>query len=438
MARITLRRSARLADEAAGVSKATASNVFNRPEVVRDEVRERVLAAAKASGYRGPDPKGRLLSAGRVNAIGVAAVEPLACFFEDPFARVLMTGITDASGAEGVGVSLVSAATEDDLAWNVRSALVDGLILFCLEGADRLIASSRERRLPFVALAFGEAEETVPVVGIDDIEGGRLAARHLAALGHRRFAVLAMEFAAGGSGRATPERVKAATYPSSRRRVEGNLDALREVGIDTQAVPVFETLSDEATVHAALEEIFAAPAPPTAILAQSDRIAMIALRWLQARKVEVSEGGVGRRLRQRARERRGGAALTTVQQPIAEIRRRAVRAILEHGDEVWRETLPVGLVVRGSTAMPPEERGGKIRLKTSMSKVYADSPDMERMWKPYGIHMGSKLVRIESSTEARGVQAESIQGHASASAEAGLGWRRRGADVSVHPGHHLA
>ena len=62
-----------------------------------------------------------------------------------------------------------------------------------------------------------------------------------------------------------------------------NLDALREVGIDTQAVPVFETLSDEATVHAALEEIFAAPAPPTAILAQSDRIAMIALRWLPAR-----------------------------------------------------------------------------------------------------------------------------------------------------------
>ena len=216
--------------------------------------------------------------------------EPLAYFFEDPFARVLMTGITDASGAEGVGVSLVSAAIEDDLAWNVRSALVDGLILFCLEGANRLIASSRERRLPFVALAFGEADETVPVVGIDDIEGGRLAARHLAALGHRRFAVLAMEFAAGGSGRATPERVKAATYPSSRRRVEGNLDALREVGIDTQAVPVFETLSDEATVHAALEEIFAAPAPPTAILAQSDRIAMIALRWLQARKVAVPGG----------------------------------------------------------------------------------------------------------------------------------------------------
>jgi DNA-binding LacI/PurR family transcriptional regulator len=45
-------------------------------------------------------------------------------------------------------------------------------------------------------------------------------------------------------------------------------------------------------------------------------------------------------------------SLTTVQQPIGEIGRRAVRAILDHRDEVWRETLPVELVVRGSTAPP--------------------------------------------------------------------------------------
>ena len=79
MTRITFQKAARLSDvaEAAGVSKGTASNVFNRPEVVREEVRQRVLAAAKSIGYRGPDPKGRLLSAGKVNAIGVATVEPL-------------------------------------------------------------------------------------------------------------------------------------------------------------------------------------------------------------------------------------------------------------------------------------------------------------------------------------------------------------------------
>ena len=197
MSQITFQKAAKLSDvaEAAGVSKGTASNVFNRPEVVREEVRKRVLAAAKSIGYHGPDPKGRLLSAGKVNAIGVATVEPLSYFFDDPFARVLMTGITEACDASGTGISLVSAASEEELAWNVSSALVDGFILFCLEGAERLIALSRERQLPFVAMAFGP-DETMSVVGIDDVAAARLAAQHLTELGHRRFAVLAMDFAA--------------------------------------------------------------------------------------------------------------------------------------------------------------------------------------------------------------------------------------------------
>ena len=130
---------ARLSDVAAraGVSKATASNVFNRPKLVREEVRARVLAEAKALGYTGPDPKGRMLSAGKVNAIGVATAEPLAYFFEDPFARTMMTGITEVCDENGIGISLVSSADEEKLAWSIRSALVDGLILFCLEDADR-------------------------------------------------------------------------------------------------------------------------------------------------------------------------------------------------------------------------------------------------------------------------------------------------------------
>ena len=67
-------RSVKLRDvaAAAGVSQGTASNVFNRPELVREEVRERVRAAAERLGYSGPSPKGRLLRAGKVNAIGIA------------------------------------------------------------------------------------------------------------------------------------------------------------------------------------------------------------------------------------------------------------------------------------------------------------------------------------------------------------------------------
>jgi DNA-binding LacI/PurR family transcriptional regulator len=71
--------------EAAGVSRGTASNVFNKPELVRDELRERVHEAARTLGYGGPSPKGRLLRSGKTNAIGIAAAEPLEYFFADPW-----------------------------------------------------------------------------------------------------------------------------------------------------------------------------------------------------------------------------------------------------------------------------------------------------------------------------------------------------------------
>jgi DNA-binding LacI/PurR family transcriptional regulator len=349
-----LERAARLADvaKAAGVSQGTVSNVFNRPQLVREEVRERVREAAKKLGYSGPDPKGRLLRAGKFNAIGVATVEPLSFFFEDPFARTLMTGITQASEARGTGVSLVSAASEEELAWNIRSALVDGFILYCLEGAQQLIQSSRERQLPFVALALAQDDPTISAVGVDNVAGARDAARHLAELGHRRLAVIGMRFSEKGSGRVSMAQVEATTYSGSRDRVRGYFEALQAFGIDTSAVPIFETQKDPATVLAALEEIFASPAPPTALLAQSDRVALIALDWLKRRGLSVP-GDVSIVGFDGVPESKNSTPpLTTIVQPIAEIGRRAAQSILEYEGTVRRHTLDVELVVRGSTAPP--------------------------------------------------------------------------------------
>ena len=41
------------------------------------------------------------------------------------------------------------------------SALVDGFIVFCIEGGSRLVDLTRERGLPFVALDFGFDDETI-------------------------------------------------------------------------------------------------------------------------------------------------------------------------------------------------------------------------------------------------------------------------------------
>ncbi len=148
--------------KAAGVSQGTASNVFNRPDVVRPEVRERVLEVARTLGYGGPNVAGRLLRAGRVNAVGVAAIEPLSYFFEDLWARQLLAEISDICDSQGAGVALVSAISAERLDWNIQSAVVDGFILLCVEGGERLVEITRARKLPYVALAIGAADSSVP------------------------------------------------------------------------------------------------------------------------------------------------------------------------------------------------------------------------------------------------------------------------------------
>ncbi|MER8602395.1 LacI family DNA-binding transcriptional regulator [Mesorhizobium sp. M1233] len=349
------RRPIRLADiaKAAGVSHGTASNVFSRPEIVREEVRERVKAAADALGYAGPDPKGRLLRAGKVNAIGVATTEPLSYFFDDPFARVMMAGISEACDATGAGIALVSAGNEEKLAWNIQSALVDGFILFCIEGGPRLVELTRERKLPFVALELGSQDATVSAIGVDNVAGGRLAARHLAELGHRRFAGLSLAFADDSTGLVSPEQVRTAVYTGTRDRLLGYLEELSRFGVDTAKVPVYETENDEASTKAGLETLFASAEPPTAILAMSDRVAMEALEWLSARGIavprDVSVVGFDGVPEAAICE----PPLTTIAQPIAEIGRRAARRILDFDGTVRRETLDVELVVRASSGPPP-------------------------------------------------------------------------------------
>mgnify|MGYP001067432747 FL=1 len=344
----------RLADvaKAAGVSQGTASNVFSRPDVVRDEVRAHVLETAKRLGYAGPSLTGRLLRAGKVNAIGVAAVEPLAYFFDDPWARALLAAISQVCDASGTGLALVSAKDRQKLDWNIKSALVDGFILLCVEGGEKLVHLTRERQLPFIALALNDEDASIPSISVDNLGGAAVAARHLAELGHRHFAVLATELSDDHLGPVGISDIDRAIYSTSRDRALGYWQALEAFGIRREDVPIYETINDKPDVEAGLDYLFSALEPPTAILAMSDNIALLTINWLRARGLSVPqdisvigfdgvpEGGMVE------------PGLTTMAQPFAEIARCAVQAVLHDAVPAERKMIGVTLVVRGSTAAP--------------------------------------------------------------------------------------
>jgi len=338
--------------KAAGVSRGTASNVFSRPEIVREEMREKVLAAAKQLGYAGPDPRGRMLRAGKVNAIGVAGAWPLSYFFDDPFARVVMEGIGDVCEEFGAGISLISALDERQVSWSIQSALVDGFILFCMDHGSHLIQMTRERKLPFVALDFPTAEPDVPGLWVDDLAGARLAAEHLIGLGHREFAVLALPATESAIGPVRAERLLGSIYTGTRDRMRGYFDVLATHGIDTDQVPIYETDNDEATTRAGMDYLFSGGRKPKAILAMSDRTALTAIDWLTERGIRVPDDvsiigfdGVPEGVR-------SIPPLTTIAQPMLDMGRRAARMILDTKQEKTREVVKLTLVVRGSTARP--------------------------------------------------------------------------------------
>lgn len=338
--------------KAAGVSQGTASNVFNRPDVVRPEVRERVHEAARKLGYAGPSLTGRLLRAGKVNAIGVATAEPLTYFFEDQWARAMMTALAAACDRRGAGLSLVSSANDERLAWNIQNALVDGLVLLCAEEGRALIGETEKRELPFVALGMEEGLGDTPGIGIDNRGGAEGAAMHLSALGHRRVAILGIGEMWNGT-LATPEQVLQTPYLTVRDRAEGYWVGMASAGVAAAEIPYADTDGTQEGVWAAMDRLFALPAPPTAVLAMSDRAALFAMGWLatQGMKVPQDVSVIGFDGVPEAADAVPG--LTTVQQPFTEMAERAVSSILEGKTIAGAPDLPLPLVVRGSTGPVP-------------------------------------------------------------------------------------
>lgn len=332
----------------AGVSQGTASNVWNKPEIVREEVRAKVMAAAEALGYGGPSPRGRLLRAGRAHAIGVAAGEPLDYFFADPWARRLLTEVARICDARGAGLALVSVSGGKHLGWTIESALVDGFLLRC-GGKELLVEVTQKRGLPFVALSLDTEEPDVPAIDIDDFSGARDAGRYLLGLGHRRLAILGIGFGEE-AGLVTPEAARATRFVNVRERALGFWAALAEAGIGEAEVPMVAVRNDASNIGAALAPLFDGVArPPTGLLCMSDNLAMAALGWLEERgrrvPEEVSVVGFDD-VPEAARTR---PPLTTVAQPYARIAERAVSAILDGTLPKGREVLPLTLVVREST-----------------------------------------------------------------------------------------
>jgi DNA-binding LacI/PurR family transcriptional regulator len=232
----------------AGVSVATVSRVLNDSPLVVEPTRARVRAAVEALGYR-LNATARNLSVGRVHAIGV--VVP---FLTAPSVVERLRGVVERLGRCGYDLLLsdveAPAQRADAMRDLGRRDRVAGLLVISLPVADDEVSSLEREQLP--AVLVDVAHSRLPSVVIDNVGGGRLAAEHLLAKGHRRIAFIGDE----PSG-----------FTSSAERRRGFRAALARAGVE----PV-ERLGPHgrAEAEALAESLLRLPEPPSAIFAASD------------------------------------------------------------------------------------------------------------------------------------------------------------------------
>src|SRR5215208_4825340 len=181
---------------AARVSIGSASNAFNRPELLSDDTRERVLGEARRLGYAGPDPAARRLRTGRTGALGLVFTYRLASAFEDESTVTFLRGVAGELEDSGAGLLLIpTSESREEGAQVVRAAAVDGFIVYSTPTGDPRLIAALDRGLPTVTVDEPHDVPT-PWIGIDDRAAALEAARHLIELGHERVAVLGFpEFA---------------------------------------------------------------------------------------------------------------------------------------------------------------------------------------------------------------------------------------------------
>jgi DNA-binding LacI/PurR family transcriptional regulator len=341
--------------DAMGVSRTTVSNAYNRPDQLTAELRERILAVADEHGYAGPNPSARSLRTGKTGAVGVLFTGSLAYSLSEPTAVAFLRGMAAASEDADLGLLLLPARRDGSVdAAAIRSAVVDGFVIYSVPRDHPALKMVLDRRLPTVIVDEPDPGGEHAYIGIDDRTGARMAAQHLLDLGHRNITVVVGSIRNDrSSGWVDETRRRAANKEIITGRFAGYEDAMTEAGIDWDGMAIYEAGENTPdAARAAAAVILDRDPQPTAILATSDQLAIGVLIEAAALGIGVPDQLSVVGFDDIPRASASNPGLSTVRQPLFEKGRVAVR-LLSNAAGSLRVEMPIEFVNRASTGPVP-------------------------------------------------------------------------------------
>jgi DNA-binding LacI/PurR family transcriptional regulator len=245
----------------AGVSKGAVSYALNGRPGVSDRTRERILAIARELGWY-PNRAARALSAERADACGLVLARPAKTLALEPFFMEFIAGVESELSARSIALTIqLVQSIEDEIEvyrrwWGERR--VDGVLVVDLRHDDPRVEELIRLGLPAVVVGGPVENGALPAVWHDEAAVVVEAVRYVAALGHSRIGRVA------GVGE----------FVHTAQRTEGFLSATRELGLEADVIATDYSAESGAR---ATRKFLSAPEPPSAIIYDSDLLAVTGL-----------------------------------------------------------------------------------------------------------------------------------------------------------------
>jgi DNA-binding LacI/PurR family transcriptional regulator len=255
--RVTIRDIA----QRAGVSKGAVSYALNGRPGVSDDTRDRILAIAHELGWY-PNRAARALSAARADACGLVLARPARMLALEPFFMEFLAGVESELSAHSIALTIqLVQDVEEEMAvyrrwWGEHR--VDGVLMVDLRVDDPRVDELVRLGLPAVIVGGPLEDRALPAVWHDEGSVVVEAVRYLAALGHRRI------------GHVTG----VAEFDHTVRRIAAFESATAELGLEGVILQTDYSVEQGARTT---RKLLSAPEPPTAILFDSDLLAVTGL-----------------------------------------------------------------------------------------------------------------------------------------------------------------
>ncbi len=326
----------------AGVSMSTVSRALRGSALVSPETTARVQAAAAELSFS-ISRAASSLATGKLNRVAVLVSGSLGAWFNGTLLDSVYATLHQAGQEMLIYRTLDADQRDEFFAALPARRNADALIVASLELTAGQHQRLHELGLPLVYV--NQRVEGSAAVSIDDAAGAVTATRYLINLGHRRIAFVGWQHTDG-------------THLSSADRRSGYQQAMTGCGIaESEHLVITARRPDEGKFVVA--ELLGSSRPPTALVVESDELAMSVLASLAQEGVRVPDGVSVIGFDGHALSDKFG--LSTMAQPVEELGRQSAElALAMVGDQqdgaaaVGRPTrlLPTRLVLRTSTGPP--------------------------------------------------------------------------------------